>query len=167
MFYTRYMRYSLDCDICPIAQDPDPLDDGLRIVDGNYWIANTRLNDQEYLGTAYITLRDHKESLASLSKAEDDEFITIRNALITAQHRAFGAEVINLSCLMNNTFQQELASPHVHYHAKPRYNKPVEFAGQWFVDRQFGHYIKDKHPNPVSEQVGRLITNRLRDELAI
>lgn len=158
------MRYSLDCPICPYVQDPANQEEALRVVEGEHWAATVRA-DQEYLGTTFITLRTHKEALEDLTLDEEHEFITIRNQLSTASKRAFGAAAVNLSRLMNNAFQDTLPSPHVHYHLKPRYETPVEFAGEIFTDCQFGQYITKKHPHKVSLAMGAAIALQLRHEL--
>lgn len=152
------------CSICPFLLYPDGDELSRRIIEGEHWIVTLR-EDQEYLGTAYVTLRDHKSSLEELTRAEDEEFITIRNQLIIAEKRAFGASVVNVSCLMNDAYRDSTPNSHVHYHFKPRYAQPVTFSDQVFVDRQFGYYIKDKHPHKVSATVGKQIVARLVSEL--
>lgn len=62
------MRYSLDCQICPHTQAPEPEETELRVMEGDHWVATLRADDQEYLGTTYISLREHKESLIDLSR---------------------------------------------------------------------------------------------------
>ncbi len=162
LLYWTLMRYSADCEVCPIVQAPQSKQGRLDIIEGDFWIANLRADDQSLLGTTYVTLRDHKESLADLTRDEDDEFRDIRNKLIRAQTRAFGAEVVNVSCLMNNTFQDELPVPHVHYHFKPRYSHPITFEGRTFTDEQFGHYLTEKNRQPVSNNFGRHIVRALQ-----
>ena len=137
----------------------------MRLIEGEHWVATLRQQDQEYLGTAFVTLRRHAESLDALTSLEDAEFIQIRNSLIRAQMRAFGGEVVNVSCLMNEAFQQSDPSPHVHYHFKPRYRQPVAVDGEVFEDRQFGHYIRQKTPHPVSVSMGKTIIGLLKEQL--
>ena len=91
-----------------------------------------------------MTLRRHAESIDSLTPEEDAEFIQVRNGLIRSQIQAFGARVINIICLMNESFQQAQPALHVHYHSKPHYLRPVTIDDDVFVDRQFGEYIRDK-----------------------
>jgi len=38
---------------------------------------------------------------------------------------------------VNNAYQEENPHPEVHWHMRPRYAKPVEFAGQTFEDKEF------------------------------
>lgn len=155
------MSASEHCDICPFLTNPSEEELSRRIIEGKYWVATLR-DDQEYLGTAYVTLRDHKSSLEELTPAEDHEFTTLRNRLIVAQKQAFNATVINVSCLMNDAFRTRIPAPHVHYHFKPRYDEPVAFGGNTFIDRQFGHYIRDKYPHPVSADMSKQIIAALK-----
>lgn len=156
------MRYSTNCEVCPIVQAPGSEAERFDIIAGDYWIANLRQDDQSLLGTAYVTLRDHKESQTELTSEEDTEFVIIRNKLLRAQMQAFGAAIVNTSCLMNNAFQDVPAAPHVHHHFKPRYKEPVIFAEQTFYDDQFGHYLTQKNRRPVSDEVAEQITGALR-----
>lgn len=137
----------------------------MRLIESERWVATLRQQDQEYLGTAFVTLRRHAESLDTLTLEEDTEFIEIRNRLIRSQMRAFGAEVVNVSCLMNDAFQQPNPAPHVHYHFKPRYRQPVTIDGEVFEDQQFGQYIRKKTPHPVSIDMGEKIVGLIREGL--
>ena len=155
-----------ECEICPILQNPTETEAQRRLIEGEHWVATLR-EDQEYLGTAFVTARRHVESLPDLSLDEELEFIEVRNRLIIAQQRAFGAQVVNTACLMNNAFDSEgVGTPHVHYHFKPRYAQIVQFAGETFVDTQFGRYITEKTPKMVEELVSRQIVDRLRQEIS-
>lgn len=152
----------MKCDICEIIKDSSGEGTLWRVYEGKYWRVSLR-KDQEYLGTCFITVKRHVEALPDLSKDEEDELVVLRNKLITAQQKAFGAQVVNVSCLMNLAFdKQGNGKPHVHYHVKPRYAQSVEFAGETFVDRQFGSYIRDKYPHEVSEEVGQQIISALK-----
>ena len=133
-----------NCDICPIVNNPSPKELSLRLIEGEHWAATLR-EDQQFLGSAFVTLRKHKPSLEYLSPEEDKEFIEIRNQLIVAQKESFGAMVVNVSCLMNEAFRKDNPAPHVHYHFKPRHHDSVALKG--FEDPEFGSYIRRKEPN--------------------
>lgn len=154
----------MNCEICDVLNHPGEAELQRRILEGEYWVVTLR-PDQEYLGTCFITVKRHVRSLPELSEQEENEFIALRNQLITAQERAFGAQVVNVSCLMNDAFQNgPNGTTHVHYHLKPRYAYPVELAGERFEDRQFGHYIKEKHPHLVSGDLAQAIISALQAE---
>lgn len=145
----------MECEICEIINHPSDDELSRRIYDGKYWRVTLR-PDQEYLGTCFVTVKRHVPSLADLSEQEDREFIAIRNQLIATQEGELGARLVNVSCLMNDAMRGS-GHTHVHYHFKPRYAQPVEFAGESFKDRQFGYYIRDKYPHEVSKAVAQKI----------
>ena len=152
----------MNCEICPIVTHPSSEEKARRVIESQYWVATLR-QDQEYLGTAFVTARRHVESLPELTQDEEHNFIEVRNQLITAQQKAFGAKVVNVSCLMNLAFDARgVGNPHVHYHLKPRYAEPVEYAGETFIDEQFGRYITEKHPHAVDQRTLLLIKEALQ-----
>lgn len=152
----------MQCEICPILKNPSNDELSLRLIETEHWVATLR-RDQQFLGTAFVTARRHVPSLPELTTPEDLDFIEVRNTLIAAQQRAFGARVVNVSCLMNLAFDREgEGEPHVHYHFKPRYAKPVSFAGDTFTDEEFGRYITKKIPHVVEHDVALEIADELR-----
>lgn len=112
-----------------------------------------------------MTLRRHAESLDSLTPEEDAEYIQVRNGLTRSQMQALGARVIHVSCLMNEAFQQAQPALHVHYHSKPHYLRPVTIDDDVFADRQFGEYIRNKQPHPVSIPTGKKIVGAMKEHL--
>lgn len=152
----------MSCEICPILQNPSEDERALRLIETEHWVSTLRL-DQQFLGTAFVTARRHVPSLPELTLDEDTEFIEVRNQLITAQQRAFGASVVNVSCLMNLAFDRGgEGDPHVHYHFKPRYVEPIGFAGEVFYDEEFGSYITKRVPQVVDQAVAIEIANEIR-----
>jgi ATP adenylyltransferase len=155
------------CEICPIIKNPQQQDIDFRIYEGENWRVTLRDN-QALLGTTFITLKQHKESLAHLSPEEDEEFTVIRNRLIGAVGVAFAPDVINLSCLMNYAFRPNgdpnfVPQPHVHYHFKPRYREPRIIAGEMFTDPEFADYLKIGRGQRVTPALGKFIVGRIRE----
>ena len=68
---------------------------------------------------------------------------------------------------MNNAYQATPPNPQVHWHFKPRYNHPVEFAGEVFEDSNFGHHYLQGPENRrfVSREVLEQIVAELRKNL--
>ncbi|NCO10282.1 HIT family protein [Candidatus Saccharibacteria bacterium] len=159
--------YPENCDICPIIRNPNEAEVSRRLIEGEYWVASLR-EDQQLLGTSFLTLKEHKSSLEQLTRSEDIEFRDTRNKLILAQKRAFGSKTVNISCLMNNAYQSNTPAPHVHWHFKPRYDTPVTVNNEVFTDPEFGSYIRDKSthiPRPVTLQfIGDLLRRELAQE---
>jgi len=155
------------CEICPIIENPGQQDIDFRIHEGNAWRVTLRDN-QALLGTAFITLKDHKAGLEQLTPAEDEEFVAIRNRLIGAVGVAFGPDGVNLSCLMNFGFRSNgdpdfTPQPHIHWHFKPRYSSSRTVAGETFTDPEFADYLRLGRGQRVSPAVGRIITARIQE----
>ena len=155
----------MSCEICPIISDPSRDERALRILEGEYWRATLR-RDQSLLGTTFITAKRHVESLAELSTDEWQEFTSFNTQVELAIKRAFGAHVINTSCLMNHAFKDESPQPHVHWHLKPRYSSAVTFNSQTFTDPAFGNYLSGDHPRLiVSQDLATAITHAIIEKL--
>lgn len=150
------------CNICPIVNNPNKAEQSRRLIEGEHWVASLR-EDQQFLGTAFVTLRRHKESPEDLSIAEDRELIEIRNRLVVAQKTSFGAAVVNISCLMNETYRSKKPAPHLHWHFKPRYAPGLVIPG--FEDPEFGSYIRRKAPHIPQPHVQQFFAEILKINL--
>jgi diadenosine tetraphosphate (Ap4A) HIT family hydrolase len=123
--------------------------------------------DQHQLGRAIVTAQDRNRP--NLSALTDEEWIDLSHNVIRPYEKAvkgaFGADMFNWSCLMNLAYQNNPPDPHVHWHARPRYSKPVEFAGMTFVDDEFGkHYDRNKK-RPLEEDVLLKIVEEIKKYL--
>src|SRR5689334_22003391 len=108
------------------------------IFETKYW--NIFLSeDQTYLGRIKVILKRISPSLPDLSDEEFSDFHKVIKLYEHAVIKAFGAVMCNWTCLMNNAYQNNPPNPHVHWHGRPRYNKPVQFADKTFIDPNFGH----------------------------
>jgi len=155
------------CEICPIVEQPSQQDLKFRIHEGDAWRITLRDN-QALLGTAFITLKPHRESLDQLPPAEEEEFIVIRNRLIRAVGAAFTPDVVNLSCLMNFAFRPTddpdfTPQPHVHYHFKPRYSSSRTVAGETFTDPEFASPLTQRRTQLVGPAVGGIVVARIKE----
>lgn len=125
-----------------------------------YWKVILRPDDQTYLGRIVVVAK--AAQCLSLSELSVEEIVDFQlNVVRPFEHAvsvAFGADLVNWTCLMNNAFRKhDPKPPHVHWHVKPRYAEPVDFAGETFIDEQFGeHYILDTK-REVSEEVAAQI----------
>ncbi len=155
----------MKCEICPIIANPAPDEFDAQLYEGAHWRATLRTDDQSLLGTSYITAKRHVESLSHLEQGEQIEFFAIHQTLEQAVKRAFGAQVVNTSCLMNLAFRGEGSpEPHVHWHMKPRYAEPVVFNGSTYLDPMFGSYLDGHHDRkPVSLSEARAIVDRMQE----
>ena len=159
------------CEICPIVENPPPLDLDFRIYEGDAWRATLREN-QALLGTTYVTLKQHKESLEELTATEREELWTIYDGLSKAVKGVFSADLVNFSCLMNLAYRPTgdpnfVPQPHVHWHFKPRYSGDRRVGGETFTDPEFGSYLKLSRTQNVSLPVGGLIVANMKAHFAL
>ena len=151
------------CDICNFISNPTP---ETQILDTPFWRVGVDGKNHAYIGRAYVTLKEHKPSLSSLSQEEWEDFQAIVKKLEKAYKAAFGAEPLNWACLMNNAYQAEPFNPHVHWHIYPRLKTALVINGITFDDPLFGHYYDTKAERLVSQDTIAEIATRLRQELA-
>lgn len=127
-----------NCDVCAVLKK-----DIAVIFDSRYWRVALDCGDQYYLGRSFITSKRHINSLTSLSAEEWEELQVVMKSFETAVESAFGTQLINWTCLMNNAFREKPFNPHVHWHVRPRYAASVTFHGETFTDPEFGeHYAR-------------------------
>ena len=85
------------------------------------------------------------------------------------------ATMVNVSCLRNWSFRSRdpipplldgKPNPHVHWHVAPRYRDAVTFAGETFVDEDFGEELRWLGRFP-SEAVASELVERLSSALRL
>jgi diadenosine tetraphosphate (Ap4A) HIT family hydrolase len=95
-----------------------------------YW--NVHVADsQQLLGYTIISLKEHKEQLASLTDEEILEFRDICKEIQGALDKAFQPDWYNYQQFGN-------LNRHLHFYLIPRYMHPRLFEGRQFVDERFG-----------------------------
>lgn len=109
------------------------------IFETTYWYIKL-MPKQLYLGRSVVVLKRQCGDLAGLNQEEILDFAEVVKKLESALRKTFNATMFNWGCLMNNAYQETPADPQVHWHFRPRYDHPVEFAGQTFADPNFGHH---------------------------
>lgn len=144
------------CEVCELlAAGEEP------IIETMHWRVGLA-DDQTYLGRAFVTLKTHVGSLSVLSTEQWQELHGVIRRYETACREAFGARLFNWGCLMNNTFKTAEPAPHVHWHVRPRYDRPVTVAGEAFQDEAFGHHYEWRTERRVAPEVMAEIAERLR-----
>lgn len=137
------------------------------IRETEYW--KIELNsDQVYLGRCVIIAKRKVNSLSELTKEEWEDFSEIVKRLESTLKKVFGARMFNWTCLMNNAFKTEryenkIAEPHVHWHFRPRYNKPINFGNENFEDKEFAHHYDNKKHKEVSKELLTKIANKIKE----
>ena len=124
-------------------------------------------SNQLYLGRCRVELKRPCKDLSSLNQNEIVDFFDIVKKLESVLKSTFGATMFNWTCLMNNAYQDDTPKPQVHWHFRPRYKNRVDFAGQTFIDTQFGgHYLRgDDDSTFASDEVLNLIKDEIKRNL--
>ncbi|NCO11702.1 HIT domain-containing protein [Candidatus Pacearchaeota archaeon CG_4_9_14_0_2_um_filter_39_13] len=148
----------MDCEICRFK-------DNHQLLETKYWSINLS-EDQYYLGRCFVTLKRHCGDLADLNEKEQKDFFKIVKKLEAAIRKAFGADLFNWGCLMNNSFEKKPWNPYVHWHVRPRYAKSVRFEGEIFEDKEFGSHYKRKTGKRVTKKAMNGIINRIKLNLS-
>ncbi|MDE2038069.1 MAG: HIT family protein [Patescibacteria group bacterium] len=94
------------------------------------------LDDQLYLGRCVVALKRPCQNLADLNEKENEDWLEVVKKLESSFRKAFGAFMFNWSCLMNSDPEKR----QVHWHFRPRYDKPVQVDGRVFEDPNFGQH---------------------------
>lgn len=150
-----------DCEICPLLVGQTAADDNV-ILQTERWVAVLDRN-QCYLGKSFITLRQHKETLSELDEVDWMELHQVIRQLEQAVKEAFGVDVCNWECLMNNAVKAG-QSTHVHWHLHPRYLAGTIFAGEKFPDPKWSRHLGGA-VHMVSDENFREIMQVLRSRL--
>lgn len=149
------------CDVCEILQSDT---DSQVIYQTAYWRVSLA-TDQYYLGRAYVTALQHAPSLSSLST---DAWTDLHEVIMVYEAAAvygLGARHVTWAALMNNAYRDVVATPHVHWHVRPRYSEPVTIGGVTFVDREFGEHHQREAKLEVELPVLVQIARRLRGQI--
>lgn len=149
-----------NCEICPFLVNQTADSDEVILQTDN-WVVVLDKN-QSYLGKSFITLRRHKATLSDLDEVEWQDLHEVMRQMEHAVKSAFGADVCNWECLMNNAIRAGQPT-HVHWHLHPRYLNGASFAGQEFADPKWPRVLENRE-NIVSDEVFSQIVAALRDE---
>lgn len=142
------------CEICPLLVGQTAADDNV-ILQTERWVAVLDKN-QCYLGKLFITLRQHKETLSELDEADWTELHQVIRRIEQAVREAFGADVCNWECLMNNAIRAGRPT-HVHWHLYPRYLGGTTFAGEEFPDPKWPRHLESGEHRVSEELFGKIV----------
>ena len=131
------------------------------VFETKYWRVNLA-DEQSYLGRCFVDLKSHKGDLAELNSGEWADFVLLVKTLEAKCRKAFGASMFNWTCLMNNAFRKKPWNPHVHWHFRPRYEKPVKFAGLVFSDPDFGEHYDRARDLKLDAEKARLVIEAIK-----
>ena len=125
------------------------------ILQTERWVAVLDRN-QCYLGKSFITLRQHKETLSDLDEVDWTELHQVIRQIEWAVKAAFGADVCNWECLMNNAVRAGRPT-HVHWHLYPRYLGGTRFAGEEFPDPKWPRHLESGEHRVSEELFGKIV----------
>jgi diadenosine tetraphosphate (ap4A) hydrolase and other HIT family hydrolases-like protein len=143
-----------ECEICPLLVGQTAADDNV-ISQTERWVAVLDRN-QCYLGKSFITLRQHKETLSELDEADWTELHRVIHQIEQSVKEAFGADVCNWECLMNNAIRAGRPT-HVHWHLYPRYLGGATFAGEEFPDPKWPRHLESGEHRVSEELFGKIV----------
>ena len=143
-----------ECEICPLLVGQTVADDNV-ILQTERWVAVLDRN-QCYLGKSFITLRQHKETLSDLDEVDWTELHQVIRQIEWAVKAAFGADVCNWECLMNNAVRAGRPT-HVHWHLYPRYLGGTRFAGEEFPDPKWPQHLESGEHRVSEELFGKIV----------
>lgn len=147
----------MDCLICRLAAGEEPY----FVGEDEHWVLLVSYN-QLYLGRMMLVYRYHIGDPYLMS---EEHLLGAFRLLKRADHaakRAFGAETVNLSLLMNEAYREPEPDPHIHWHLYPRYREEPQFAGLGFPDPNFGDGPLHGRKRVVDDATRRRITDELR-----
>lgn len=150
------------CEVCDILQADDPN----VVVETRYWRV-ALASDQYYLGRCYVTSLRHFGHLGELLIGEWQELQVVVRQLESACGQALGATHVTWAALMNNAYREEEPKPHVHWHVRPRYREPTTFAGEVFVDPEFGEHHQREIKRVLEPAQLDVIRWALRDAMVV
>lgn len=148
-----------NCDFCDLSPD----DMKWLLYENAHWYL-FMADRQDYAGRCLISCKRHCESISGLSAEEWLSLKEVMSATEAMLKNEFGADAFNWSCLMNDVFKQDKPSPHIHFHLRPRYSKPVEIGNAVFEDKEFGHHYNNK-AKPLDNETAQLIFERLKTSI--
>lgn len=155
-----------ECEICPFLVGQSVGDEDV-LLQTDHWAAVLDTN-QIFLGKSFVTLREHKQTISDLSEADWADLRNVMIQLEKAIKNAFGANVLNWECLMNNAIKAKQPT-HVHWKLYPRYLGGTSFEGEDFPDPKWPrhleggkHIVSDKLFSGIAQAIRREIRQGMR-----
>jgi len=113
------------------------------IFETNFWSVFLA-DEQTYFGRIVVECKREVPSLSELTQNEILDFFEVVKKFENTMKEKFDATMFNWTCLMNNSYKTKPYTPRVHWHCRPRYDHPVFFNGEEFIDPDFAnHYNRD------------------------
>lgn len=150
--------YADACDWCNLCGE----DKKYMLCKSNFWTI-LLADEQDYVGRCIVMLNRHASSLAELTSAEWNDFHTVIKNVEECLKNVLGADLCNWSCLMNSFFKEISPNPHVHWHVRPRYSKPLTINGNTYMDKSFGHHYVTGEQAIIANEDLQSVYQRMKD----
>jgi len=147
------------CEVCDALATDEP-----RVLVTPYWRV-TLASDQGYLGRAFVSANRHVGSLSDLTPDEWTNLQQVISSYESAIKSVFGAVLFNWGCLMNNAFKVADPAPHVHWHVRPRYDRPITVDGRTYTDPNFAHHYDSSYIDVQDRATIEALTARIQDQI--
>ena len=118
-----------ECEVCELQKKNDPR---LILFENDDWVVVLRTDDQQYVGKSVVSCKHHIAHVADISDEVWQNFAECTRWYERQLDAVFEPANYNWQCLMN--LGAAAGATHVHWHATPRYDTLVEFAGETFRD---------------------------------
>ena len=117
---------------------------------------------QDYPGRCIVVCRSHVESITALSAEQWMSLHAVMTAAETMLCGVLGASMCNWSCLLNDAYKSDPPVPHVHFHCRPRYARPLRIGGEAFTDTRFAHHYENNAPQALSPDAAQALFSLLK-----
>jgi len=134
------------------------------VVESQYW-AWYLADEQAYLGRSVILSKRHVGSISEIFQEEWLDLQEIITKVESSLKKAFGAEMFNWTCLLNDAYKSDNPNPHMHWHVRPRYRNEIEFAGKIFTDPDFGHHYNRERREKSDIEFVKEVADEIRKYL--
>ncbi|MBR5949600.1 MAG: HIT family protein [Clostridia bacterium] len=146
------------CDWCNLSEE----DKRFRLYESESWFVFLA-DEQDYIGRCILVLKRHCSSLPELT---NDEWAELRDLICKVEaclKAVLGATLCNWSCLMNSFYKESAPAPHLHIHARPRYDKPVVLNGRTYTDGEFAHHYALKKSGKIPAEDMEEVFRRMKE----
>ena len=126
-----------DCSWCNLTDE----DRQYLLYENQYWSVYLA-DEQDYVGRCIVVSRRHCASLSELDETEWDNLRIVIQMVENSLKSVLGADLCNWSCLMNDSFKEQVPKTHLHLHCRPRFKNLVTINGNEYIDEEFGHHYK-------------------------
>ena len=107
---------------------------------------------QDYVGRCILVLNRHCGCLSELDISEWIDLKTMIDQVECVYKEVLGAELSNLSCLLNNFYKEALPNPHLHIHMRPRYKNAIVINNHLYEDTEFAHHYALKKEDVLLDE---------------